>query len=110
MITVVETATYLARASKLLTEEERMAVVSEVAARPDSGAIIPDTGGLRKLRFGLDGRGKRGGARVIYLFLDLDMPVLLLLAYAKNERDDMTPAQKAGLAKMVTELKRRRRQ
>lgn len=93
----------------LPTETERSVVVETLAARPEAGSVIPETGGLQKMRFGLEGRGKRGGARVIYLFLDWETPLLLLLAYAKNEPDDMTPQQKASLSKMVMDLKRRQR-
>jgi mRNA-degrading endonuclease RelE of RelBE toxin-antitoxin system len=108
LISVVETPVYLARAAKLLSEDERDGIVNRLAADPECGVLIPGTGGLRKLRTGLDGRGKRGGARVIYLFLDLETPILLLLIYAKNERDDMTPVQKAVFARLVDELKRKR--
>jgi hypothetical protein len=109
LLTVVETDVYLSRAVKLLTDEERNGIVNRVAADPECGVVIPGTRGLRKVRVGLDGRGKRGGARVIYLFLDFETPAILLLAYAKNESDDMTPAQKAIFSKLVDDIKRRRR-
>ncbi len=51
---------------------------------------MPGTGGIRKLRWGLEGRGKRGGARVIYFFHDPAMPIFALTAYAKNERADLS--------------------
>ena len=107
--TVVEAPVYLARAAKLLTGEERDSIVNLVAADPECGALIPGTGGLRKLRAGVAGRGKRGGARVIYLHFDDRTPVLLLLIYAKNERDDMTASQKAAFSKLADELKRRQK-
>jgi hypothetical protein len=106
---VVETEVYLSRAAKLLTEAEREGIVTMVAANPECGVLIPGTGGLRKVRVGVEGRGKRGGARVIYLFLDLETPILLLLAYAKNERDDMNATEKALFSKLVADMKRRRR-
>ncbi len=109
LLTVVELDVYLSRAEKFLTEAERESIVNMVAANPECGALIPGTGGLRKVRVGLEGRGKRGGARVIYLFLDLETPLFLLLVYAKNEQDNMTPPQKAFFSKLVDELKRRRR-
>jgi hypothetical protein len=68
MQTVVETPAYLTSAERLFTAEERAAVVDTVAADPLCGAVIPQSGGIRKVRFGFGGRGKSGGARVIYLF------------------------------------------
>ena len=99
--TVAETQIYLSRAEKLMSEEQRSAVVDLLAASPEVGDLIPGTGGLRKVRVPLAGRGKRGGARVIYYFYDQTLPVYLLLAYAKNERDDLSAAQKASLQRLV---------
>ena len=52
--------------------------------------LIPGTGGVRKLRWGLEGRGKRGGARVIYFYHDAGLPLFALTAFAKNERADLS--------------------
>ena len=59
--TVAETPIYLSRAEKLMSENEREAVVELLAASPEIGDLIPETGGLRKVRIPLAGRGKRGG-------------------------------------------------
>lgn len=88
---VVETQLYLAWAGKTLTEAERDHVVDMVAFNPTGGVVIPGTGGLRKLRIPLRGRGKRGGGRVIYWFHSENLPVVLLLAFAKNEAGDLSP-------------------
>ena len=64
-ITVVETPEFLSVTRKLLDDEERAELVEYLAYNPSAGTIIPGTGGIRKLRWGLEGRGKRGGARVI---------------------------------------------
>jgi hypothetical protein len=69
-----------------------------LAADPTAGALIPGGGGLRKLRIGLSGRGKRGGARVIYYYFNEDEPVFLLDVYAKNEADDLSAGELADLA------------
>ena len=65
-----------------------------------------------KLRWGLEGRGKRGGARVIYFFHDMEMPLLLLKAYAKNDQADLSSdelkAMRLSTKLMVDEIKRRR--
>ena len=78
MHTVIETPPYLADAAHLFSDAERMAIVDMVSADPRGGVVIADTGGVRKLRVAASGRGKRGGARVIYLFGGDDVPVFLL--------------------------------
>jgi hypothetical protein len=70
-----------------------------------AGDEIPGTGGVRKLRFAASGRGQRGGARVIYYYLDETMPLYALLAYAKNMQDDMTPDEKRTVAALAAAIK-----
>jgi hypothetical protein len=89
-ITVVETPEFLSATRKLLTEEERAVLVDYLAHNPSVGELIPGTGGVRKLRWGLEGRGKRGGARVIYFYHSADMPLFALTAYGKNDRADLS--------------------
>lgn len=101
--TVIETEIYLRSAERLMTEPERAAVVDFFAADPSAGDVIPGTGGLRKVRVPLAGRGKRGGARVITCFVHA-RGVYLLLAYAKNEQANLTPAQAQTLARLVGTL------
>lgn len=66
--TVVETSAFLAKAAKIMTEAERAAIVDAVAGVPAAGDLLKGAGRPRKLRVPLEGRGKRGGARVIYWF------------------------------------------
>ena len=68
LLSVVETPAYLSKASKLLDENERAAVVDMIPAAPNLGVVMRGTGGLRKMRIPLMGRGKRGGGRIIYWF------------------------------------------
>ncbi len=72
-----------------------------LAQRPNSGKLIQGTGGLRKLRFGQSGRGKRGGVRVIYYYHNDTKPILLLLVYAKANQESLTDKQKEQLKKLV---------
>lgn len=83
-----------------MSEEERAIVVDTVAANPEGGAIVPGTGGLRKLRIALRGRGKRGGGRVIYWYHSEGKPVALLFVFAKNEAEDLS----AGRRKLLTRI------
>lgn len=75
-----------------------------IARNPMAGVVIEGTGGIRKLRWQRPGAGKRGGARIIYFFHDLDMPIYLLLAYAKADVGDITPEQKRRMKQLVAEL------
>lgn len=67
-ITVVETSIFTRRAEKLLSPEERQDLVTFLANAPETGDEIPGTGGVRKVRFAAQGKGKSGGVRVIYYF------------------------------------------
>ena|SRR5258708_9127550 len=89
-ITVVETPEFLSATRKLLSDEERAVLVDYLAHNPAAGDVIQGTGGVRKLRWGLEGRGKRGGARVIYFYHSADLPLFALTAYAKNQRADLS--------------------
>ncbi len=88
--TVVETPVFLDAAKKLLGESERMDLIAFLAANPTAGDLIPATGGVRKLRWALEGRGKRGGARVIYFFHNQTIPLFLLTVYAKNQQENLS--------------------
>lgn len=100
LVGVIETKPYLAAAERLMSEEERAVVIDTIAANPESGAIVPGTGGLRKLRIALRGRGKRGGGRVIYWYHSEGQPVALLFVFAKNEAEDLA----AGRRKLLTRI------
>lgn len=102
---VLETPIFTRRADALLTREERAMLVSLLASQPMKGDVIPGTGGVRKLRFGAGGRGKRGGFRVIYYLLSDDMPVVAIMLYGKNEQADLTPDEKQGAAAIVAAMK-----
>jgi len=79
---------------------------------PEAGALIPGTGGLRKLRFGDErrGKGKRGGSRVVYYWWDAGWQFWLFTIYDKDEMPDLTKAQRETLKQMIKdELKARRK-
>jgi hypothetical protein len=104
LITVVETPEFLAATRKLLDADQKTLLISYLAAHPTTGDLMPDTGGLRKLRWALPGRGKRGGARIIYFLHSERLPLFLLTAYAKNERADLSAKDRADFKKFVKEL------
>jgi len=105
MHTVLETAAYLSAASDAgMTEEERNAVVDVLAANPTAGDIMPGCGGARKLRVAKPGKGKSGGYRVITYFGGDDVPVFLLTVFGKNERANLTKAERNGLSVLTKRL------
>ena len=106
LVSVIETPTYLADARKLLTEEERAAIVDLVAAAPECGDLIQGGGGIRKVRVPVAGRGKRGGARLIYFFHSTSLPIFLLAIFAKNQRANVSAAEIKALAKVVKDIGR----
>lgn len=101
MQTLVPIGTFEEKARKLLGKAGFDDLLEFLARRPKAGRIIQATGGLRKLRFARPGKGKSGGARVIYYYHDDTKPILLLLIYAKADQDNLTNAQKAQLKKHV---------
>ncbi len=106
-VSVVELAGYRRRADELLTRDEQDAVIDLVAHEPTCGDLIPDSGGLRKVRIGRSGMGKRDGARVVYYFRDIDIPIFLLALYAKNEKSDLSAKERREFAILVKEMVRR---
>ena len=105
-VSVIELVGYRRHADELLTRDEQDAVVNLVAYEPTCGDLIPGTGGLRKVRVGRSGSGKRGGARVVYYFYDADNPILLLALYAKNKKGDLTASEKREFAAFAKEAVR----
>jgi hypothetical protein len=100
-MTVVETARFLKDARPLLSDAEREELVSFIGANPEVGEVIPETGGVRKVRWALAGTGKRSGARVIYYHHSERMPVFLLAAYAKNEKANLSKAERNAMKQLI---------
>jgi hypothetical protein len=103
-MTVVETGRFLKDVKPLMSDTERAELVAFVGANPEAGDIIPDTGGIRKLRWRLAGTGKRGGARVIYCYHGERLPVFLLTAYAKSEKANLSKAERNAMKRLVPQL------
>lgn len=104
-ITVAETLPFLRQAAGLWDEEERAAFVDFIAANPEAGDVIPDTGGIRKVRWSRTGIGKRGGVRVIYFYHDSAMPLYLLLIYAKAQWENWTQEEKRRALALTTAIR-----
>lgn len=103
-VSVMELTGYQRRADELLSEAEQIAVVDLIAFEPTCGDLIRGTGGLRKVRIGRGGSGKRGGARVIYYFYNGDFPAVLMALYAKNEKADITARDRKEMTGSLKEI------
>lgn len=106
-MTVLETQPYALRAEALLTQEEREGLRSFLAEYPEGGDVVPGLAGLRKLRWTQQRRnkGKRGGARVVYFYALSVHTVVLLYIYSKEEKEDLTNADRKQLKEAVADLK-----
>jgi len=100
MQTIVELPEYTKRSDKLLNESES----NYLAAHPAAGSLMQGTGGIRKLRWASQGRGKSGGVRVIYYYHNQSMPLFLLTLFGKGEKDNLTKGERNDLAKFTSLL------
>lgn len=98
---IIETSMFTRRIKELMSDDDYKDLQEALVNRPDMGAIIQGTGGLRKVRWKLEGRGKSGGIRAIYYWVTADEHIYMLLAYPKNEQDNLTPEQKKALKTIV---------
>jgi hypothetical protein len=101
---IAELPSYIRLAAKLLSEEERRDVIDFLAEYPAAGDIMEGTGGVRKLRWGRGGQGKSGGVRIIYYYHDGLMPLYLLTLFAKNDKANLSRAERHDLARLVDVL------
>ncbi len=104
MITVAETSAFQRKIEQLLSEREKDDLIDYLAEHPNSGVLMKNTGGIRKLRWAQSGRGKSGGIRVVYYFHNELMPLYLLAAFGKNEKANLSDKERHSLAKGVKEL------
>ena len=91
MLTIVETPSFVRMADTFWDDVDRLKFIDFIAANPDAGAVVPGSGGLRKVRWGQTGRGKRGGVRVIYYNRLANGEIWLLLVYDKTVRENIPP-------------------
>jgi len=97
----IETPIFTRQIKTLVDDEVYGHFQGTLAENPDAGDLIKGTGGLRKIRMALPGRGKSGGARVIYYYVQNAAQIRLLLAYEKSEQDDLTDEQRKALRKII---------
>ena len=99
----METPIFTREVKKYLTDDEYRSLQTALIFRPEQGPLIPETGGLRKVRLGGRGKGKRGGYRIIYYWNKPTETFYMLLVYPKSKQEDLTPTQRKLLGKIVSE-------
>lgn len=105
MIEIIELPSFVRATKKWLTEAERLALHHQLKQQPESGDVISKTGGARKLRVATGGKGKRGGGRAIYYYLERDGEIFLITAYQKSKKEDISADEKKIIRLVVEELK-----
>ncbi len=98
---IIETPIFTRQLRALLTDEGYRSLQNELISRPECGDVIRGSGGLRKIRWRILGRGKRGGVRVIYYWIPSRETFLMLFIYPKNVQDDLTHEQLRVLKSLV---------
>jgi hypothetical protein len=101
----VELTPFVAFRADHWTDEDLRALQSYLLVSPDAGDLIRGGSGLRKLRWSAQGRGKRGGARIIYYWHVPGERIYLIYGYVKSEREDLTPQQVKALAGLMKDVK-----
>lgn len=105
-MTFIEHPLFTKRISELLSDEEYRQFQLVLAANPEAGDVIPGLGGLRKIRLALPGRGKRGGARALYLLFMNAEAVFLLYVFTKGEFGDLPPDKRRAIRSLVGEIRK----
>ena len=102
--TVIETPDFIVAAKAILSDDERNELIAYISTRPMAGKAMRGTGGARKLRWAAKGKGKSGGARVVYFYSGANVPGVLLDISGKSEKDNLTKAETNTLKGILSEL------
>jgi len=102
MQTIVELPEFTRRSDQLLSQAEKSSIINYLALHPASGDIMQGTGGIRKLRWSAQGRGKSGGVRVIYYYHNKTLPLFLLTVFGKGEKANLSKQERNDLATLTT--------
>jgi len=99
----IETPVFTKDIREVLSDDEYRRLQLALVLRPEQGSVIKGGGGLRKIRWRIKGRGKRGSLRLIYYWAPSDDTIYMLLVYEKSDQEDLTPTQARILRKLVRE-------
>ncbi len=101
MQTIVELPEFLRKSQDFLANEEKLSLINYLAAHPQAGDIMQGTGGIRKLRWAAQGRGKSGGVSVIYYYHNETIPLFLLTVFGKGEKSNLSKSECNDLSKFT---------
>ena len=100
----IETPTFTRMVTTLLSDDEYGQLQNDLVEDPEHGDLIKGGGGIRKLRYAMQGRGKSGGVRVIYYWVKDNHLIYMLVVYPKSKKDNLTDKETAILREFVKEL------
>ena len=100
----IEASTFSKLLRSYLSDEEYRGLQNVLLERPNAGAIIQRSGGVRKIRWAAGGKGKSGGVRIIYYWVKADEQIFLLTLYGKGEQEDLSAAELKRIIKLIGEL------
>jgi mRNA-degrading endonuclease RelE of RelBE toxin-antitoxin system len=106
LVQVIATELYQRKARRLLTTEEQEQIVVALQNAPAAHPVIPGTRGARKMRAAAGGQGKRGGVRVIYLYIASLGCIYLLTVYAKGRKENLSNDDKKAIAGLIDAIRR----
>ena len=99
----IETPVFTKRITEIISDEEYRSLREKLVEDPQAGRLIPQGKGLRKYRWAASGKGKRGGARIIYYLYLSEEKIYMLFSYKKSEQEDLTKEQMKALVDYVKE-------
>ena len=105
MVTFIETATFTRLITGLVPDDEYAAFQRELASNPEKSGPLSGCGGVRKVRLAARGKGKSGGARVLYLHLPDHALIYLLYVFTKGDADNLSPAGKQAVRELALQIK-----
>ena len=98
---IVETPIFTKLISQIMNDDEYKELQEALIIKPDLGVVIKNSGGLRKVRWSVDGRGKRGGVRIIYYWMTENEQLYMMYIFPKNTQENLTDAQTKALRQIV---------
>lgn len=101
---IIETPTFTRMITSLLNDEDYRILQYILAVNPEAGDIVRGGGGIRKIRFALPGKGKRGGVRVIYYWQKSKDSIFMLITYVKSKKSTLTTEETTVLKQLVKEI------
>ncbi|QUX93230.1 hypothetical protein CYL31_18310 [Marinomonas sp. A3A] len=98
---IVETPIFTKLINEIMSDDEYKELQEALVIKPDLGVLIKNSGGLRKIRWSVDGRGKRGGVRIIYYWMTENEQLYMMYIFPKSTQENLTDAQTKALRQIV---------